>query len=177
MADNSSLTTQEKKLETEVQDMHLKEEDRDADMGTGSEAILKQEERSTPQSAAEGTSMSIEQSSRSPNELQESTQSATPKSEHEDLVGGDVTLKQEPGKPPKLARTTARKVERRPPPLFNDYKDSTAEATSSFQVITECSYANKGLGTTDPALECDCAEEWGKSPFTINTQRRACKAG
>jgi hypothetical protein len=49
MADNSSLTTQEKKLETEVQDMHLKEEDRDADMGTGSE-----EERSTPQSAAEG---------------------------------------------------------------------------------------------------------------------------
>jgi hypothetical protein len=167
MTDHSSLTTQEKKLETEVRDMHLKEEDRDADMDAGSEAILKQEERSTPQSAAEGTPMSIEQPSRSPNELQEGTQSATPKSENADLVGGDVTLKQEPGKPPKLARTTARKVERRPPPMFNDYKDSTAEATSSFQVITECSYANKGLGTTDSALECDCAEEWGKSPFII----------
>ena len=167
MADDSSPTTQENRLETDVRDMHLKEEDRDADMDIGSEAILKQAERSTPQSAIEGTPMSIEQSSRSPYELQKGTESATPKSEREDLVGGDVTLKQEPGKPPKLARTTARKVERRPPPMFNDYKDSTAEATSSFQVITECSYANKGLGTTDPALECDCAEEWGKSLFII----------
>lgn len=165
MADDSNLAVQEKKLEIEVRDMHLKEEDRDADMDTGSEAALKQEERSTPQSAVGGTPMSIEQSSRSPHEPHKGTQSPTPKSEHEDVVGGDVTLKQEPGKPPKLSRTTARKVERRPPPMFNDYKDSTAEATSSFQVITECSYANKGLGTTDPALECDCAEEWGKSPF------------
>jgi len=168
MADDSNLANQEEKLETEVRDMHLKEEDRDADMDTGSEAHLKQEERSTPQSAVEGTPMSIEQSSRSPNDVQKGTQSPTSKSEHEEVVGGEVTLKQEPGKPPKLSRTTARKVEKRPPPMFGDYKDSTAEATSSFQVITECSYANKNLGSTDPALECDCAEEWGKSPF-MNT--------
>jgi len=164
MADDSSLTTQEKRLETDVRDMHLKEEDRDANMDTSSE-VVKQEERGTPQSAVGGTPMSIAQSSRSLDEPERGTRSPSPKSEHEDVVGGDVTLKQEPGKPPKLSRTTARKVERRPPPLFNDYKDSTSEATSSFQVITECSYANKGLGTTDPALECDCAEEWGKSHF------------
>jgi len=164
MAGDGNPTNQEKQLETEVQDMHLKEEDRDADMDT-TEAHLKQEERCTPQSAVEGTPMSIEKSLQSPNGLQKGTQSPTPKSEHEEVVGGEVTLKQEPGKPPKLSRTTARKVEKRPPPMFGDYKDSTAEATSSFQVITECTYANKGLGTTDPALECDCAEEWGKSTF------------
>lgn len=161
MADGGSIEKQEKRLASEVQDMHLKEEDRDADMDTPPAAALKSE-RSTSHDVEDGTPVSIKKSSQSPAELQDA-QSPTSKSENEDLVGGDVTLKQEPGKPPKLSRTISRKVERRPPPMFNDYKDSTSEATSTFQVITECSYANKGLGSTDPALECDCAEEWGKS--------------
>lgn len=164
MADEPNIARQERKLASEVRDLHLKEEDRDADMDTLPAAELKSE-RSASRDAETGTPMSIKRSSRSPVEPKGS-QSPAPKSEHEDLVGGDVTLKQEPGKPPKLSRTTSRKVERRPPPMFNDYKDSTSEATSTFQVITECSYANKNLGSTDPALECDCAEEWGKSEFT-----------
>ena len=83
----------------------------------------------------------------------------------EEVVGGDIELKLEPGKPPKLQRKSSHKVERRPPPLFFDYEDMTAAATSTFGVITECNYANKYLGTTEHALECDCAEEWGKSPY------------
>jgi hypothetical protein len=163
MADEVSTAKQERKLASEVQDMHLKEEDRDADMDTLPTAELKSE-RSTSHDEEVGTPMSIKRTSNSPVESKEA-QFAGTKSEDEELVGGEVTLKQEPGKPPKLSRTTSRKVERRPPPMFNDYKDSTSEATSTFQVITECSYANKSLGSTDPALECDCAEEWGKSAF------------
>ncbi|RMX77507.1 hypothetical protein D0868_16606, partial [Hortaea werneckii] len=83
-----------------------------------------------------------------------------------ETVGGEVTLKLEPGKPPKLARTTSRKVERRPPPLFFDHEDKTGEATSSFTVMSECTYANKYLGTTEHALECDCAEEWDATTRT-----------
>jgi len=163
MADEVSTAKQERRLASEVQDMHLKEEDRDADMDTLPATELKSE-RSTSHDVDVGTPMSTKRSSNSPVESKEA-QLADTKSEDEELVGGEVTLKQEPGKPPKLSRTTSRKVERRPPPMFNDYKDSTSEATSTFQVITECSYANKNLGSTDPALECDCAEEWGKSAF------------
>lgn len=161
MAEDSDIDKQEGKLELVVREMHLKEEELDADMDTVPEAGLK--ERSASHNANEGTPMSTKRSSRSPNVPQDKVTSPTPKSEGEELLGGDVTLKQDPGKPPKLSRTTSRKVERRPPPMFDDYKDSTAEATSSFEVITACTYANKHLGTTDPALECDCAEEWGKS--------------
>lgn len=161
MADEVSIAKQEKRLASEVEDLHLKEEDRDADMDTLPPAELKSE-RSSSHDMEAGTPMSIRRSPHSPVEPKEA-QSADVKSDNEDLVGGEVTLKQEPGKPPKLSRTTSRKVERRPPPTFEDYKDSTSEATSTFQVITECSYANKNLGSTDPALECDCAEEWGKS--------------
>lgn len=163
MADEVSIAKQERRLASEVQDLRLKEEDRDADMDNLPAAELKSE-RSASHDVEAGTPMSIKRSSHSPAESKDPL-AVDAKSEDEDLVGGEVTLKQEPGKPPKLSRTTSRKVERRPPPMFNDYKDSTSEATSTFQVITECTYANKNLGSTDPALECDCAEEWGKSGF------------
>ena len=86
------------------------------------------------------------------------------KSGEKETVGGGVTLKLEPGLPPKLQRTTSRKVERRPPPLFLDYEDKTTEATSVFSLVDDCIYANKYMGLTESALECDCTEEWGKSP-------------
>ena len=109
--------------------------------------------------------MSFKRPSRSPVKSQSVTQSPMPKVEKEELIGGDVTLKQEPGKAPKLSRSTSHKVEKRPPPLFTDYPDATADATKTFQVIPDCTYANKYLGSTDPALECDCAEEWGELQY------------
>lgn len=79
-----------------------------------------------------------------------------------ELVGGDVTVKTEPGQPLKLARSASQKIAPRPPPLFNDLPDATDDAKSLFMVMDACTYSNKYLGYTEHAMECDCAEEWGK---------------
>ncbi|KAF3479785.1 uncharacterized protein GIQ15_06761 [Arthroderma uncinatum] len=80
--------------------------------------------------------------------------------EPEEKVGGDITVKQEPGQPPKLARSASKKVVPRQPQMFDHLPDSTEEATSLFQVMDACTYSNKNMGYTDHAMECDCAEEW-----------------
>lgn len=81
----------------------------------------------------------------------------------EEKVGGDITLKQEPGQPPKLARSSSKKVVARPPQLFLDFPDCTSDAKSTFDVLDACIYANKYIGTSDNnAMECDCIAEWGK---------------
>lgn len=88
----------------------------------------------------------------------------TPKSadtEHEEMVGGDISLKLEPGKAPKLSRSASRKVTARPPQLFLHYADKTEEAASTFSVLDDCIYVPKFMGDFDPAIDCDCAEEWG----------------
>ncbi|TPX23641.1 histone methyltransferase set2 [Coccidioides immitis] len=78
----------------------------------------------------------------------------------EEKVGGDITIKQEPGQPPKLARSASQKLPPRAAPLFTDLPDKTTEATSTFQLMEVCTYANKYLGYTEHAMDCDCAEEW-----------------
>ncbi|KAL2353287.1 hypothetical protein BJ546DRAFT_116982 [Cryomyces antarcticus] len=98
------------------------------------------------------------------------TQSPMLKWEREEIIGGDITLKLELGKAPKLARTTSHKVVTRPPQLFSDLPDATSEATRSFQRIPDCIYGAKYLGSTEPALECDCTEEWD----TATRTNRAC---
>ncbi|KAI7565843.1 hypothetical protein KC317_g6084 [Hortaea werneckii] len=153
-----------------LRDMHLKEESQhmDVDMDNIPRAESVKEERSTSASGtpgADATPMSTKRQSRSPMNKHSQTRSPSAKDDPE-TVGGEVTLKLEPGKPPKLARTTSQKVERRPPPLFFDHEDKTGEATSSFTVMSECTYANKYLGTTEHALECDCAEEWDATTRT-----------
>lgn len=87
---------------------------------------------------------------------------STPVDTQEEVLGGEITLKMEPGKAPKLSRTASQKIVSRPPPLYLDLPDATGEATSTFDLLPECTYANRHIGTTDPALECDCSEEWGK---------------
>jgi hypothetical protein len=79
---------------------------------------------------------------------------------HEETLGGDITLMAEPGKAPKLSRTASQKIMSRAPPLYLDLPDATDSAKETFTVLSECTYANKHIGTTDPALECDCGEEW-----------------
>lgn len=164
---NDELDTGGENLESEVRDMQLKEEDGDVDMDTtavaegglesqGATAVLD----TTPSA---DTPTSFKRQSRSPLKNESMSQSPAIKDDTE-TVGGDVTLKLEPGLPPKLSRTTTRKVERRPPSLFIDYEDKTEEAKSTFSILEQCVYANKYMGSTEPALECDCAEEWGKLP-------------
>lgn len=98
------------------------------------------------------------------------TGSVSTASLHEETLGGDITLMAEPGKAPKLSRTASQKVVSRSPRLFHDLPDSTDTAKATFTILTECTYANKYIGTTDPALECDCAEEWDP----INKVNNAC---
>ncbi|CAK7213220.1 histone methyltransferase set2 [Sporothrix curviconia] len=44
--------------------------------------------------------------------------------------------------------------------LFDHLPDATAEATSKFQVISDCLYGSKNMGLSDlESLDCDCAEE------------------
>lgn len=81
----------------------------------------------------------------------------------EEKVGGEITVKQEPGQPPKLARSASQKMAPRVAPVFTDFPDKTEEATSTFQVMEACTYANKYMGYTEHAMDCDCVEEWGKS--------------
>ena len=85
----------------------------------------------------------------------------TPK-DREKIVGGDITLKMEPGQPPKLARSSTKKVVAKVPQLFSHLADMTSKACSVFQTITECIYSSKWIGSTEHAMECDCSEEWGK---------------
>ncbi|KAL4926085.1 SET and WW domain protein [Aspergillus undulatus] len=85
-------------------------------------------------------------------------------------VGGGITVKLEPGQPPKLARSSSQKVIPRPPQLFLDLPDSTKEAQKTFEVIESCQYANKYMGYTEHAMECDCPEEWDSASST----NRAC---
>ncbi|KAL3431146.1 hypothetical protein BDV09DRAFT_176919 [Aspergillus tetrazonus] len=85
-------------------------------------------------------------------------------------VGGGISVKMEPGQPPKLARSSSQKVVPRPPQLFLDLPDSTEEAQKTFEVIETCQYANKYMGYTEHAMECDCAEEWDPASST----NRAC---
>ena len=85
------------------------------------------------------------------------------------IVNQNVLVKPEPGEPPKLSRgSSSKKQSMNSPQLFPDLPDRTAEATSTFQVIKDCTYAAKYLGYTEHALECDCAEEWGKISFLLS---------
>lgn len=153
-------------LETEVMEMNIKtespSEQNGSDTPEGSEAVKHQLGR------ANGASVKHEVKSRSnsqsPAKSQSAARSPHVKSDDEETIGGEITVKVEPGQAPKLSRKSSQKVVQRPPQLFSDLEDKTEEATSTFEVIADCTYANKLIGTTDHALECECQEEWGMLP-------------
>ncbi|CAI6333867.1 unnamed protein product [Periconia digitata] len=99
-------------------------------------------------------------SSQSPVKRHPSDVSGSDSDAQEEVLGGEITLKMEPGKAPKLSRKASQKVVARAPPLYLDLPDSTDAAKETFTVLTECTYANKSLGTTEHAFECDCSDEW-----------------
>ena len=95
--------------------------------------------------------------------------------EHEQVIGGDITVKMEPGQPPKLARTSSQKITPTAAPLFHGLPSKTEEAKETFQVLPSCTYTSKYIGSTEHALDCDCTEEWGKacmSYFILDHLRR-----
>jgi hypothetical protein len=96
--------------------------------------------------------------------IKKQSASQTPKSEDDDgeeIIGRDITVTVEPGKAPKLSRKSSQKVVSRPLLLFHDLPDATEEAISVFQVIKDCIYGSKYMGSSEhDALDCDCSEEW-----------------
>ncbi|KAK2605113.1 hypothetical protein N8I77_007984 [Diaporthe amygdali] len=70
---------------------------------------------------------------------------------------------------PKLSRKHSSKAVSRTPPLFSHLPDVTEESMAAFQVIPDCLYGAKHMGSSEhDALDCDCAEEWH------NGQNHAC---
>ena len=83
-----------------------------------------------------------------------------------EVIGGEMALKSEPARPPKPARMASHKAPSRPVTLFDAYADKTEESKGTFQVIDACIYSSKQIGSTEQAMECDCAEEWSKITMT-----------
>jgi len=122
------------------------------------------------------TPMARQSVSQSPIKKQSGSQ--TPKSEDdgEEIIGGDITVTIEPGKAPKLSRKSSQKVVARSPQLFSQMEDSTQEAISVFQVIKDCIYGAKHMGSSDhDALDCDCSEDWSEYLwFAVSTNADWC---
>ncbi|KAI0873060.1 hypothetical protein GGS24DRAFT_491002 [Hypoxylon argillaceum] len=63
--------------------------------------------------------------------------------------------------PPKFSRKASQKLPPRPTAVLTNLPDVTAESCEHFQVIPDCLYGSKSLGSTDhDSLDCDCSEEW-----------------
>jgi len=151
------------KGEPDVRDMKIEDEIRVASIHdvapaeTSRHASISERDDRTPFSRQ--TSKYAE----SPRKPSSSTQSPAPKAQKEEMVGGDILVKMEPGDAPKLTRKQSQKVPARPKQLLTYLEDATPEATKSFEILHDCHYAAKYMGYTEPPLECDCSEEWGKS--------------
>lgn len=73
------------------------------------------------------------------------------------------------------ARKSSQKPASRQAPLFTEHPDKTKEACDAFQVIPDCLYGSKHMGSTDnDAFDCDCREEWGKSSIHVCTKQKQC---
>jgi [histone H3]-lysine36 N-trimethyltransferase len=115
-------------------------------------------------SVADSPKKNSKSTSRSPTKPQSSAPSPiTGKDEPEEIIEGCVSLKMEPGQTPKLSRSTSQKAVAQSPKVFDHLPDATIKATATFEVIQDCIYAAKYLGSSDhDGLECDCVEEWGR---------------
>ncbi|KAK0722500.1 methyltransferase-like protein [Lasiosphaeria miniovina] len=75
----------------------------------------------------------------------------------------------ENGTAPKLSRKSSQKTIRTLPPLYGNLPDVTNDACATFQVIPDCIWGTRHMGSSEhDALDCDCAEDWR------NDQNHAC---
>jgi hypothetical protein len=113
-----------------------------------------------PEALKNGDSRPGSRTSRSPLPKQE----PSPTSDTSGTMKENLDIKQE-SRRPKLSRSSSHVS--RPPPLYTHLPDSTQDALATFEQIPGCIYANKYMGYTELAMECDCAEEWGKFDFRV----------
>ncbi|CAF9914110.1 MAG: histone methyltransferase set2 [Alectoria fallacina] len=145
-----------KVLEKSVEELHLENGDAPGRLGKEIKEEATISDRSSPRDT------SIKSSSQSPMKMDIAMQSPSTRSgKLEEVVGGEVTVKLEPGHPPKLARSTSHKIISKPAPLFHDYPSKTEESKHTFQLLEQCSYTSKYIGSTEHgSMDCDCTEEW-----------------
>jgi hypothetical protein len=165
MSDSES-ETKAAQLEPELRDMKLEGAAVGASEGNLAGQVKAEDDADsldrtpTPLSAVPSR-LKSQSRSQSPAVKKHEADAASPGSSlHEETLGGDITLMAEPGRTPKLSRTASQKIIARPPPVYLDLPDSTDAARDTFVVLPECTYANKQSGSTEPAFECDCNEEW-----------------
>ena len=149
-------------LESGVEKLHLEHGLSKRDSGKLRTDEIKEESASCNSLSPQGSP--LKSASQSPYKKENLSQSPPPGMEkHEEIIGGEVTVKQEPGQPPKLSRSISQRITSRAPLLFQDHPDKTKEAKGTFELISECSYTSKWIGSTEhDSMDCDCAEEWGK---------------
>ncbi|KAJ0162933.1 Histone-lysine N-methyltransferase, H3 lysine-36 specific [Colletotrichum tanaceti] len=79
----------------------------------------------------------------------------------EDTINGEDTSTPGGTQRPKLSRKASQKPVKRESPLFHDLPNVTEQSCNTFQVIPDCLYGSKHMGSTDnDALDCDCRSEW-----------------
>lgn len=77
-------------------------------------------------------------------------------------------------KPPQLSRKASRKSAPQEPKLCTDLPDVTQDACKAFQVIPDCLYGSKHLGSTDnDSFDCECREDWRTYP-DLSFSRASC---
>lgn len=83
---------------------------------------------------------------------------------HDDVkAGSDSASTPSNGSASKLSRKPPQKNVKPTPRIFSHLPDATSESCTTFQVINDCLYGSKHMGSTEhDALDCDCAEEWRK---------------
>jgi len=177
MSFHDNADSQSETVANAVTAMKLEHDDGDAAspvVNDSSGAVKKEEEEEKILANRSAPEVKSRSQSQSPTKKEGGEEREDKDADEEEKVGGDITVRLEPGQPPKLARSSSQKVVPRPPQLFLDLPDSTEEARSTFEVMETCTYANKNMGYTEHAMECDCAEEWGKLfsyPFVPRSQR------
>lgn len=149
-------------VEEGLKDLHLQNEDLGSLKSRTLSRNIKRD--NTMGNDTPSSTMSRTHSLQSPKKPGSSTHSSTVSTpKNEDSIPSSVTLKQQPGQPLKLTRSTSQKVAARTPPTFLDHPTKTDEAKDTFQVIPRCIYSTKAIGATDHAMDCECTEEWGES--------------
>ena len=148
-----------KGIENGVGELHLENGNARARLGQE----IQEEATNSNESSPRDTPMNSSSQSPSKTDLPINSPS-TGSEKHEEVVGGDVTVKLEPGQPPKLARSSSQMILSKPAPLFHHHPSKTEESKNTFQVLEQCSYTSKYIGSTEHgSMDCDCTEEWGKS--------------
>ncbi|KAL9602575.1 MAG: hypothetical protein Q9219_001719 [cf. Caloplaca sp. 3 TL-2023] len=165
MADNEEKMTSPSTpniVEGGLKDLHLQKEEPGSRRGKTLSRNVRRDNHSSKDMSPSALSRTHSlQSPQKPEGSSHSSAVSTPR--NEDVLPGSVTLKQQVGQPPKLARSISQKVAVRTPPTFHDYPTKTDEARDTFQVIAGCIYSSKAIGATDHAMDCECAEEWDAS--------------